>query len=180
MSTHFSEPKTTLQQFGLREGMRVADLGSGSGHYTNAAAAMVAPEGRVYAVDVREDMLRHVKETAHHHHRGSIETMWGDIEKLGGTGLRDQSMDAVILANVLFQIEHRDGLIAEIKRILKPTGKLLVVDWSASYGGMGPDPKHVVNERAAEELFIGAGFHKVKNFVSGPHHYALVLSVSAA
>jgi ubiquinone/menaquinone biosynthesis C-methylase UbiE len=180
MSAHFSEPKATLLQIGLREGMRVADLGSGSGHYTNAAAAMVGHEGRVYAVDVREDMLRHVKESAHHHHRGAIETVWGDIEKPGGTGLRDQSMDAAILANVLFQVEHREGLLTELKRILKPTGKLLVVDWSGSYGGMGPDPKHVVTERAAEELFLGAGFHKVKNFVSGPHHYALVLGMSAA
>lgn len=174
---NFSQPKESVLQLGLHEGMKVADLGSGSGHYAQAAAAIVGHSGRVYAVEVREDMLRHITESAHQAHRGIIEPLWGDIEKPGGTGLRDRSMDAVILANVLFQVEHRQGLVAEIQRVLKPGGKLLVIDWAGSYGGMGPTPAEVVTERAAEELFIGAGFHKVKSFRSGPHHYALVLTL---
>ena len=177
MSSSFSDPKSTLQQLGLREGMRVADLGSGSGHYAHAAAAIVGHSGRVYAVEVREDMLRHIKESVHHSHRGTVEVVWGDIEKPGGSGLRDQSMDVIILANVLFQVQHREGLLQEVRRIAKPGAKVLVVDWAGSYGGMGPAPSEVVSERAAEELFINAGFHKVKNFRSGMHHYALVLSV---
>ncbi len=160
----------------LSDGMKVADLGSGAGHYAHAAAAVVGPEGKVYAVEVRQDMLRHIKESVHKHHRGTIEPVWGDIEKAGGTGLRDHSMDAAILANALFQVEHRAGLIAEIRRILKPGAKLLVVDWAGSYGGMGPKADAVVGEREAEELFIGAGFVKVKNFRGGPHHYALVFT----
>ncbi|MDO8623877.1 MAG: methyltransferase domain-containing protein [bacterium] len=179
MSVHFSEPKATVLQLALREGMKVADLGSGSGHYAHAAAAIVGHDGKVYAVEVREDMLKHIKESVHHRHRGIIEPLWGDIERAGGTMLRDQSMDAVILANVLFQIEHRQSLVSEIQRILKPEGKLLVVGWAGSYGGMGPAPDKVVSEHAVEELFIGGGFHKIKSFRAGPHHYALLFSVPA-
>lgn len=177
---HFSQPRENVLQLALRAGMKVADLGSGSGHYAHAAAAVVGHDGRVYAVDVRQDMLRHIKESVHRNHRGILEGVWGDIEKPGGTGLRDQSLDAAILANTLFQIEHRAGLVAEIKRILKPGGSLLVVDWAGSYGGMGPSPEQVVSERTAEELFINAGFHKVKNFRGGPHHYAVVFSLPAS
>jgi ubiquinone/menaquinone biosynthesis C-methylase UbiE len=176
---HFSEPRENVLQLALREGMKVADLGAGSGHYAEAAAAVVGHEGRVYAIEVREDMLKHIKESAHRTHRSTIEPLWGDIEKPGGTGLRDQSMDAAILANALFQVEHRQGLITEIKRILKPGGKLLIVDWAGSYGGIGPAPAQVVSESAAGELFIREGFHKVKSFRGGPHHYALVLNVPA-
>jgi ubiquinone/menaquinone biosynthesis C-methylase UbiE len=156
--------------------MKVADLGSGSGHYAHAAAAIVGGEGRVYAIDVREAMLRHIKESAHYRHRAIVEPVWGDIEKPGGTMLRDHSMDAAILANVLFQIEDKSALITEIRRILKPGGKLLVVDWSGPYGGMGPSAAHVVSEHVAEELFIKAGFHKTQSFRAGPHHYGLLFT----
>jgi ubiquinone/menaquinone biosynthesis C-methylase UbiE len=171
---NFSDPKTNVLQLGLRDGMRIADLGAGSGHYTLAAAAAIGSEGRVYAVDVHEDMLTHIRDGANRAGYRNIETVWGNIEKPGGTKLRDHILDAAILSNVLFQIEHRDVLLAEIKRILKPGGKLLVIDWAGAYGGMGPAPGHVVTEHSAEELFITGGFHKLKDFRAGPHHYAIV------
>ena len=110
-SQHFSVPRESVLQLGLKEGMKVADLGSGSGHYAHAAAGAVGHDGRVYAVEVRQDMLKHIKESVHHRHRGIIEPIWGDIEKAGGTMIKDQSMDAAIIANVLFQIENRYRLI---------------------------------------------------------------------
>ena len=85
-------------------------------------------------------------------------------------------MDAAILSNVLFQLEHPKDAIAEILRILKPGGKLLVVDWAGAYGGMGPHPSSVISEHAAEELFITGGFHKLKDFRAGAHHYAIVFT----
>lgn len=174
MQPPFSAPRENILQLGLREGMKVADLGAGAGHYAHAAAAIVGREGKVYAVEIREEMHKHILESVHHKHRSVIEPVWGDIEKSGGTGLKDHSMDAVIIANTLFQIEDRQGLLAEIKRILKPGGKLLVVDWAGSYGGMGPLPAEVVPEHEAEELFIGGGLHKEKGLRAGPHHYGLV------
>src|SRR6185369_6567777 len=113
MSVSFSSPQEAVLQLGLREGMKVADFGAGSGHYARAAAAIVGHEGKVYAIDVQEDVLKHIKNNAHDHHKSIIETIWGDIEKLGGSHLRDATVDAAILANTLFQIDDRDGLIAE-------------------------------------------------------------------
>ncbi|MFZ3043890.1 MAG: methyltransferase domain-containing protein [Minisyncoccia bacterium] len=179
MSAHFSSPHENVLQLGLREGMKVGDFGAGSGHYTRAAAGVVGRDGKVYAVDVQEDVLKHIKLNAHAHHQGIISTVWGDIEKLGGTHLRDQSLDAVLLGNTLFQVEHRDGLLGEIKRTLKPGGKLMVVDWAGSYGGIGPTPERVVTEHHAEDFFISGGFHKVKSFRAGPHHYGIVFTSPA-
>lgn len=176
MTAHFSSPHENVLQLGLREGMKVADFGAGSGHYARAAAASVGHSGRVYAIDVQEDVLKHLKLNSHEHHRGIIETVWGDIEKPGGTHLRDATLDAVMLANTLFQVEQRDGLLAEVKRVLKPGGKLMVVDWAGSYGGMGPTPERVVTEHDAEALFINNGFHKVKSFRAGPHHYGVIFT----
>ncbi|MBI3572311.1 class I SAM-dependent methyltransferase [Candidatus Kaiserbacteria bacterium] len=156
--------------------MKVGDLGAGSGHYARAAAAIVGHSGKVYAVDIQEDVLKHAKSNVHERHHSIVETIWGDIERQGGTKLRDHLLDAVILANVFFQIENRDGLLAEVKRVMKPSGKLLLVDWAGSYGGMGPAPERVVSERKAEEFFINGGFHKVKDFRAGPHHYGIIFT----
>jgi ubiquinone/menaquinone biosynthesis C-methylase UbiE len=173
---NFSDPRSNILQMGLRDGMKVADLGAGSGHYSLAAAASVGNSGRVYAVDVQEDILKHLKDSGHQAGKNNIETIWGNLEKKGGTKLRDQSMDAVILSNTLFQLEHKEDAVAEIKRIIKSGGKLLVVDWAGAYGGMGPAPHHVVTEHQAEELFIRGGFYKAKDFRAGPHHYAIVFT----
>lgn len=173
---NFADPKSNVLQLGLREGMKVADLGAGSGHYSMAAAGAVGVDGRVYAVDIQEDVLKHLIDSAHLMNLRNIEMVWGNIDRRGGTKLKEHSMDAAILSNVLFQLESPKETVAEILRILKPGGRLLVVDWAGAYGGMGPSPAQVVSEHTAEELFITGGFHKMKDFRAGAHHYAIVFT----
>lgn len=176
MTSTFSEPRENVLQLGLREGMKVGDFGTGSGHYARAVSAVVGSSGKVYAIDVQENILKHLKLNTHIAHRSIIDTVWGDIEKPGGTHLRDASLDAIMLANVFFQVENRFGLLKEIQRVLKSGGKLMVVDWAGSYGGIGPTPKQVVTEHEAEDFFINGGFHKVKSFRAGPHHYGVIFT----
>lgn len=176
MAASFSNPREVVLQLGLTEGMKIGDLGTGSGHYARAAAAAVGPSGKVYAVDIQEDVLKHLKLNTHARFHSSIEVIWGDIEKHGGTHLREHSLDVVILANTLFQIENRFGVLGEIRRVLKPGGKLLVVDWAGSYGGMGPSSNNVIAEHDAEAFFINGGFHKVKSLRAGPHHYGIIFT----
>jgi len=172
----FSHPQSNILQLGLREGMKVADLGVGSGAYTLAAAGAVGESGRVYAIDIHEEMLRFVEDAARSHGYTTVETIWGDIENRGGTKLKDNAIDVAVLSNLLFQVENKEGVVSEIKRILKSGGKVLVVDWAGGYGGMGPLEESVVSEHIAEELFITGGFYKVKDFRAGPHHYAIVFT----
>ncbi len=172
----FSVPRENVLLLGLREGMKVADFGAGSGHYTRVAAAAVATSGRVYAIDIQEDVLTYLRLHTPDYYHSTVETIWGNIEKIGGSGLKTATLDAVILANVLFQVEDRAGLIAEIVRVLKPGGKLLVVDWTGSHGGMGPDAAQVIPQEEVEGMFTRSGFTKEKSFSAGPHHYGMILT----
>ncbi|HEX8947243.1 MAG TPA: methyltransferase domain-containing protein [Candidatus Paceibacterota bacterium] len=174
---NFADPRKTVEQMGLRAGMKVGDFGVGSGHYAVAAASIVGPEGHVYAIDVQEDILKHVRFLAEQAHLHNVETIWGNFEKTHGSKLRDHTLDAAILSNVLFQLSDRAAALAEIKRTLKPGGMLLVVDWVGSFSGVGPAPEHVVSERSTEELCAAAGFTKVKDIVPGVHHYGILFSV---
>lgn len=173
---NFADPVNNVKQMGLHDGMKVADLGAGSGHYALAAAAIVGKEGRVYAVDIQEDVLKPLRDEAATRGLKNVETVWGDIERAGGTLLRDKAVDAVIVSNVIFQLDDIRAAISEMKRILKSGGKLLLVDWAGDYNGMGPHKDEVITEHEAEELFITGGFHKAKGFRGGPHHYSILFT----
>ena len=170
----FSDPEKNVEHFGLMPGMRVADLGSGSGFYSLAAAKAVGSKGRVYAVDVQKDLLAKVQNEAEREDIKNIEIVWGNIEKPRGSGLHDGFVDAVFVCNVLFQSPDKDGLIKEAKRILKPKGRVLVVDWMSSFGDMGPAEESVVTDQKAQELFESNGFILDRRMPGGTHHYALI------
>jgi ubiquinone/menaquinone biosynthesis C-methylase UbiE len=171
----FTDPTRNLSQFGLSEGLRVADFGAGSGAYTMAAARLVGGSGRVYAVDVQKDLLTRIKNLAQYEGLRNVEIMWGDVERPGGTKLGDQALDAVIISNLLFQLEDRDGCIAEVARVLKPRGRVLLVDWSDSFGNLGPRPQEVVPLRTARELFRRHAFTLEREIDAGEHHFGLVM-----
>ena len=145
----FSDPQKNVALLGVDLGMRVVDLGAGSGFYSIEAAKKVGPSGRVYAIDVQQEMLSKLKNTAALAGLRNIEVVWGNIEKIGGTKLREGIADRAILSNTLFQIApgDRDNLALEVKRLVKPGGKFMVIDWEPG----GPlTPKTVVPRLLAE------------------------------
>jgi len=167
----FSNPATNLAKLGLVDGMKVVDLGAGSGFYSFEAAKRVGASGRVYAVDVQKALLERLRSVGAGNGIRNIEVVWGNVEKIGGTKLREALADRVIASNVLFQVEKPDDFILEIKRLLKPKGKVLLIDWS-DVSKMSP--KSVIPASKAQTLFEKAGFALETAFDAGDHHYGLV------
>ena len=173
MRVMFSNPQVIIDQLGLVPGIHIADLGSGVGHYGLAAAPLIG-SGRVHAVDVQKDLLEKLLAEARHRGLTNIDTVWGDLEKLGGTRLKDHSIDYVFVTNILFQVEDKVTFLKEIARITKAGGKVLVVDWSDSFAGTGPLADSVVSEQMARQLFESAGFSEDGFLTAGSHHYGLI------
>ena len=170
----FNSPEQNILQLGLKEGMRVADFGAGSGFYSKAASQAVGYSGKIYAIEVQKDLVKKLESEIKHWKISNIDCIWGDIERRNGTKMSDNSMDAVIISNVLFQAEDKLGLIDEAKRVLKKDGKILFVDWSESFVGMGPIPEHVVTESMSKELFEKRGFKFLEKISTGAHHYGII------
>lgn len=170
----FSDPQHNIEQFGLSDGMVVADMGAGSGFYAIEAAKAVAPTGKVYAIDVHKDLLERLKKEAQGVHIRTIEVVSGDLEKLGGSKIRESSCDAVIASNILFMLEDKKTFLTEVKRVLKTGGKMLLVDWTASFSGMGPHASHVIYKDDAQKLALAAGFTFEKEIDAGSHHYGII------
>lgn len=171
----FAVPEKNVKQMGLTEGMHVADLGAGSGHYSFAAAHIVGNSGKVHAVEVQKELLKRLKNQAELEGLHNIDITWGDIEEIDGTKLRDNSIDVAILSNTLFQVEDKEGTLKEAYRILKPDGRLVIIDWKDSFGGMGPEPDAVVGDSSARELAQAVGFNIDSSINAGEHHYGVIV-----
>lgn len=170
----FSYPLRNIEQLGVDPGMKVADLGSGAGFYSLELAKVVGETGRVYAVDVQQDLIVKLKNEAKSRGVDNIEVIWGDIDEPNGSKLQDNSVDRVLVANVLFQSDDKKVLAQEARRILKPGGALLLVDWSDSFGGLGPQPSRIVSEEQSRAIFESVGFNFLRDIQAGEHHYGIV------
>jgi ubiquinone/menaquinone biosynthesis C-methylase UbiE len=170
----FSHPTKNVDELDIQPGMKVADIGSGIGHYSLAVAKKVGPKGIVYAIDIQKDLLAKLKSDAKYENIKNIEMLWGDVEKLHGSHLKDDYIDRAVISNILFQIEHKDIFCAEVKRILVSGAKALIIDWS-SIRGIGPHMNHLFSEAKAKELFESHGFIIEKSFDAGNHHYGLIV-----
>lgn len=170
----FSEPEHNIEQLGIKEGEVVADFGTGGGAYAIAAAKALRGTGRVYAIDVQKELLTRLENTAREERVGNISVIWGNLDKVGGSKLRDQSCDVVIISNVLFQCPDKRATIEEAKRVLRHGGRLLVIDWKGSYNNMGPRADEVFTEDAAMKLIEPMNFTLEKHIDAGGFHYGLV------
>ncbi len=170
----FLEPHTVIAEMDLQSGARVADFGAGTGTLSVLLAHAVGDKGKVYAIEVQKGLLDRLKNHTKEARLHNVEALWGDIERVNGTHLKDASVDAVVVSNVLFQVDDKAGMVAEAKRILIPGGKVLLIDWTESFGGMGPHKSAVVTEKAGQELFEKVGFQVVKKIEAGAHHYGLI------
>lgn len=158
----------------------MADLGAGSGFFTRAAARAVGENGVVWAVDIHKDLLPRLKTLAEGEGLKNIEILQGDVEVVGGTHLPDEAFDFVIAANVFFSVEHKHEFIAEARRILKRGGQLLMVDWSASHGGLGPHEDHVVTREQAEKIVTAQGFSIMRDVSAGAYHWGFIAKKKSA
>lgn len=170
----FADPKANVAQFRLGPGMLVADFGAGIGEYTLAAAREVGRRGRVYAIDIQQELLSRIKNAATREKLENVEIVWGDVESKGGSRLPDASVDAIIVSNTLFLMEDKDKMAEEASRIVRRNGRALVIDWKDSFGGLGPTAESVVSEKEAKALFEKHGFVMERDMQAGAHHYGIV------
>jgi len=169
----FLNPAAALRAAKLHEGLTVADLGAGSGFFARAAAREVGEEGRVWALDIDGELLPRLRHLAEAENLNNIEVLRADIEH--GSGLPASSVDLAIMSNILFQLEDKAAAVKEAWRILRRGGRVLAMDWQASFGGLGPAPGHIVTAREARKLFEEQGFTFVEDVPAGAYHWGFIM-----
>lgn len=170
----FMDPARMLEACNIQVTDTVADFGAGSGFMSRAVASIVT-SGTVFAVEINRDLVARMIHEVEEKQIKNLHPLWGDIEIDGGSKLGTASVDMVILSNILFQLDDKQSCIKEASRVLKAGGRMLIVDWQESFGGMGPAPHHVFDKAMAESLLSSMGFTKLSDALpAGEHHYAIL------
>lgn len=168
----FLQPEEILKQLNIRKDMTIADFGCGAGYFT-IPLAKTAEQGKVYALDVLVEALESVRSRAKLEGLFNIETMRRDLEIANGSGLENDSIDMVLLGNILFQVSNKTAIIKEVKRVLKKDGELIIVDWRTNQP-MGPPDNLVVSLDKAKTVVKEQGLIFKKEFPVDKYHWGMV------
>lgn len=165
-----------LHELDLRPGMTYADLGIGtSAHFVFSAARIVGDDGKVFAVDILQQVLETVKGRSKSDGYFNVETVWSDLEIYGAAkAIKNDSLDRVSLINTLYQTKEDAHVINEANRMLKPGGKMLIIDWNPKGADFGPPEEARTSLDKVRQMANVVGWKEVRTFTPSEYHFGIL------
>lgn len=120
-----------LEALALKPGQDVADIGAGTGFFSLMFAEAVEPKGTVFAVDIAENFIDHIKSNSKEH---GIKNVKPVLCTDRDTKLKKNSVDVVFICDTYHHFEYPFDTMASIHRALRPGGKLMIVDFERVKG----------------------------------------------
>ncbi len=114
-----------LSNLDLKPGMAIADIGAGSGLFSRPLAKAVAPGGKVYAVDIQQDLLDHINQRDKEENIGNIQTVLGEYDD---PKLPVRNVDLAFINDVLHHIQHRADYLKALGTYVKPGGRIAIIE----------------------------------------------------
>lgn len=167
------DPELVFNELKLKEGDSFLDLGCGAGDYSLYAARLIGNSGIVYALDVQKEILHSLAEEAALQKLKNIRTKISNINN--PLALVDDCIDVCFIATVLHTLELvkvGDKLFNEIRRVLKPQGRLAIIELKKEDMPFGPPMHKRHSPEELEEIIRPAGFERL-NYVDLGYNYLL-------
>jgi SAM-dependent methyltransferase len=162
--------KETLLSLGLKEGDNLIDVGCGSGYFSLPALDLVGENGLVLGLDVQEEFVEYARSQVREGQAG----IRFEVSEENRLPAPEDSADAALLAIVLHEVESPETFLAEIKRILKPKSRVMIIEWAPVEMEMGPPLKERMAPEFLADLLRSSGFTPGEPVVLGPAHYGMV------
>lgn len=118
----WQKPEAVIQALGLRPDSTVADIGAGTGYFA-ARLARVVPQGKVYAVDIEPEMVRHLRERARGEGLANMHALQGDRD----SPRLPEAVDAVLMVNVQGLMVRPGDYFDHLRTWIKPGGRIAIV-----------------------------------------------------
>ena len=174
-SREFLDAAKVLCEIGLSEGQVVLDAGSGSGHFSKAASALVGAGGTVWALDADQPSLDQLTRDIFTNGIKNIRPLLSDLAE--PLPVKTGSVDLCLMVNVLHGLaweKTAPGALGEIARVLRPGGRLAVVEFKKMNMDFGPPLEVRLEPADVEKLAVPAGLRKLRSFEAGAYSYAAI------
>lgn len=165
-------PEELIRLLELHPDSEVADIGAGTGYFA-LPIAEVLETGTVYAVDLQEEMLDRLRAKLDQAPpRGSVRLFQGDA---AATGLPASSVDRVLMANLWHELDDQPAALREAARILRPGGRLLILDWRPDMPSPpGPPSDHRIPAEVTAATVDAAAWQVLGREPFGKFHYVVI------
>ena len=166
------DPQSMIALVPIHNDHKVADIGSGPG-WLSIPLAKYVYSGTCYAIDIQEEMLKHVADQATAAKLKNVKTLVSQENKIP---LDDESLDGVALSNVLNEAARPKTLIKEAARLLKKSGWMSIVEWLPVEGKpeVGPASSKRLVQQELREAVEALGFTTLTSRQLTPHRYIIV------
>jgi ubiquinone/menaquinone biosynthesis C-methylase UbiE len=170
----YQKPDEVLKALALKPGEVVADIGAGSGYFALRFARAVGETGRVYAVDVSPDMVRHLNRRIRDAGIRNVITVLSDPDD---PLLPDASVDRFVIVDTWHHIEDQPKYLGLLKRMLKPGGQIVHIDFQKRELPVGPPVGMKIAREDLVKQMEAAGFRLAAEHDFLPYQYFLVFAV---
>jgi len=171
------DSQAVLRMLGLRLGDSFLDLACGRGAYALAAAPGVGEEGRIYAFDLWPEGIELLKREASARGLRSIRAVVTDAA--GKLPLEDASIDVCLVATVLHDFVEEGNhasVLKEVVRVLKPGGRLAVIEFMPIDGPPGPPRSIRLAPDDVLRILEPYGFVQKEEGKAGAYNYTMTFS----
>lgn len=166
----WNKPDQIMDALGIADGSVVAELGAGGGWFTVHLARRVGPNGLVYAEDIQPQMIEYIGRRVQREGLANVRTVLGTAQD----PRLPAGIDVVLIMDVYQEIEDPVTLLRNVERLLRPQGRIGIVNFIKGGGGPGPAPDERVDPDVVIRTAASAGLQLTSREVVQPFLYLLV------
>ena len=172
-NTHLYNRDSILAHLPIKPGDKILDLGSGrQGYFTFTAARLAGEKGKVWAVDKDPVAVANIDSLAKVYNHYNVKAMHGDVENLHQMYFDDNSIDVILLTNILSELQKQNRLLEDIYRVLKKKGHLFILDWADN--DFPNAPTNLLDKNDLKNHIKDNYYTILQEMMAGPKHYGFV------
>lgn len=160
-------PEEILKKFKIKDDGILLDAGCGIGYFTIPAAKLLI-SNKVIGIDIMPEIIEIAKEKAE-----GIKNIEFKTSEEYSFPVDKESIKYILLSNVIHEIEDRKRYFAEINRVLKEEGYLLIIEWNKKEMKMGPPINERISKVEMTDLCSKTGFELTETLDISASHYGL-------
>jgi len=167
----YQKPQDVMGALGLRPGEVIADIGAGSGYFTFRLAHHVGHTGKIYAVDVSPNMILHINRRIRESKATNVVSILADPDD---PLLPDASVNRFFFSNSWHHIENQTKYLSLMKKMLKPGGEIIIIDFHKKELPVGPPMEMKIAREDLIKQMESNGFRLTREHTFLPYQYYLV------